>query len=79
MKKVIDIMHGTDNKELDSLPFTKEMAEQFIEYIVNYRIDNAEVHFGERYMINQVLRFIENNSGANTMEVLEKIQNRKGA
>jgi hypothetical protein len=77
--KIIDMMYGTENRELDSLPFGKEMAEQLIEYIIQYNIDKPEVNFGERYMVNMVLKYIENNSGVSTMEILEKIQNKKGA
>lgn len=69
MNNVIDIMTG---EPLEVLPFDKEQAEQVLAYLLNYKIDEAQVNFGERYMLNTIMKFIENNSSANSMEILNR-------
>lgn len=72
MRKVIDIMTREPLKELI---FDKATAEELIEYLLNYKSEIAVIDYNERYMVHQVLKFIENASGASAEEVLQ----RKGA
>lgn len=70
MPKVIDIMTG---EALEVLPFDKGQAENILAHLMTYKkLPESAMSFGEHVIMRDLIKFIENNSGANVIEVLER-------
>jgi hypothetical protein len=69
MSKIIDIMNG---QPLEEYSFNEDNAKQFLEYLLKYKIDSAEIDQNERWMLHHVIKFVENSSGVSAMEILNK-------
>lgn len=58
---------------LEVLPFDKDVAEDLIAHMMRYKEPNfSDMSFNERWTLEQVLEYLENNSGAKRSDVMKR-------
>lgn len=69
-KSVIDIF---TKKELTELPFKKRAARDIVKHLLNFKSkDFMRITMEERVIIDSILRYVANASGANANEIFVK-------
>lgn len=70
MAKVINIVTRQEETEL---PFSADSAKEVLTYLMEYKaLNRTSMDIGEHIILRDVIKFIENASGVNVVQMIEE-------